>query len=104
MRTGFIAFVSLLLLFAAFLVVSPRSAEAHRCHMFKASHNGTDMFNPEGAIGTAKNKLLYAIDSWKQNKRISKVRIGKIRTKCSEWYIMYLLPHHTCTARARVCS
>lgn len=104
MRTGFIAFVSLLLLFAAFLVVSPRAAEAHRCHTFKASHNGTDMFNPEGAIGTAKNKLLYAIDSWKQNKRISKVRIGKIRTKCGEWYIMYLLPHHTCTARARVCS
>lgn len=68
MRTGLVAFVSLLLLFAAFLVVSPRAVEAHRCHTFKASHNGTDMFNPEGAVGTAKDKLLYAINAWKQKR------------------------------------
>jgi hypothetical protein len=62
------------------------------------------MFNPEGgAAGTAKNKLLYSIEAWKQEKRIKRVRIGRVRTKCGEWYMMYLLPHRTCTARARVC-
>lgn len=104
MRNGFLALVAPLILIAAFLVISPRSAEAHRCLMFKASHNGTDMFHPDGAIGTAKDKLLYAIDTWKREKRIKKLRIGKIKSQCGEWYVMYLLPHRTCTARARVCG
>ena len=103
MRKGLIAFVAPLVLFAALLVISPQSAEAHRCHIFKASHNGTDAFHPDGAAGTAKDKLLYAVDAWKQKYRLKRVRIGKIRTKCGEWYMMYFLPHHTCTARARVC-
>ena len=88
----------------AFLVTVPDSAEARRCYAFKASHNGTDMFNPDrGAEGTAKNKLLYAIESWRQEKGIKRVRIGRIRSKCGGWYIMYMLPHRTCTAQARVC-
>ena len=104
MRKGVIAFLSLAFLAGAFLVVASDSAEARRCYTFKASHNGTDAFNPEGAAGTAKNKLHYSIDAWKQKKRLKRVRIGKIRTKCGEWYIMYFLPHRTCTARARVCG
>lgn len=85
-------------------MVAPDSAEARRCYTFKASHNGTDAFNPNGgAAGTATNKLLQAIEAWKQGKGIKRVRIGKVRTKCGEWYMMYFLMHHTCTARARVC-
>ena len=104
MRIGFIVFGAFVFLVAGFVMVASESAEAHgRCYTFKASHNGTDMFNPDGAVGTAKNKLLYSIEAWRQEKRIKRVRIGKVRTKCGEWYIMYALPHHTCTARARVC-
>lgn len=84
--------------------LTPEQASA-RCYTFKASHNGTDMFNPEGgAAGTARNKLLYSIEAWKQEKGKKRVRIGRIRTKCGDWYIKYLLPHKTCTARARVCG
>ena len=105
MRIGFIVFGAFVFFVAGFVMVAPESAEAHgRCHTFKASHNGTDMFNPNGgAVETAKNKLLDSIEAWRQEKRIKRVRIGRIRTGCGEWYIMYALPHHTCTARARVC-
>ena len=104
MRIGFIASISLALLVPGFIMVAPDLAEARRCYTFKAHHNGTDMFNPNGgAVETAKNKLLDSIEAWRQEKRIKRVRIGKIRTGCGEWYIMYALPHHTCTARARVC-
>lgn len=104
MRRGIVVSVSSVFLAGAFVVSTSDSAQAHRCHVFKASHNGTDMFNPDGgAAGTARNKLLYSIDSWKQQPGIKRVRIGKIRTKCGGWYTKYLLPHRTCTARARVC-
>jgi hypothetical protein len=62
------------------------------------------MFNPEGAVGTARDKLLFGIEEWKRENGVKRVRIGKIRTKCGEWYMKYLLPHKTCTARARVCK
>ncbi len=105
MRIGFIVFGAFVFFVAGFVMVASESAEAHGgCHTFKASHNGTDMFNPDGgAAATATNKLLYSIEAWRQEKRIKRVRIGKVRTKCGEWYIMYALPHHTCTARVRVC-
>ena len=106
MRIGLIASVSSAILVAGFVMVAPESAESShsRCKTFRASHNGTDMLNPNGgAVETAKNKLLGSIEAWRQEKRIKRVRIGKIRTGCGEWYIMYALPHHTCTARARVC-
>ena len=103
MRNLFVASVTFAVMTGLFVASSSERAEA-RCYTFKASHNGTDMFNPEGgAAGTAKNKLLYSIEAWKQEKRIKRVRIGRVRTKCGEWYMMYLLPHRTCTARARVC-
>ena len=103
MRKGFVALVLSAFLTAGIVMIAPDSAEARRCYTFKASHNGTDAFHPDGAAGTATDKLMFAINSWKQEKRIKRVRIGKVRTKCGEWYMMYLLPHHTCTARARVC-
>ena len=104
MRKVFVASVSAALLAGVFVISATESAEARRCYTFKAHHNGTDMFNPNGgAVETAKNKLLDSIEAWRQEKRIKRVRIGKIRTGCGEWYIMYALPHHTCTARARVC-
>ena len=106
MRIGFIVFGAFVFFVTGFVMVAPESAESShsRCKTFRASHNGTDMLNPNGgAVETAKNKLLRSIEFWRQEKRIKRVRIGKIKTKCGEWYIMYLLPHHTCTARARVC-
>ena len=103
MRKVFVASVSAALLVGVFVISATEPAEARRCYTFKASHNGTDMFNPDGAAGTATNKLHFSIEAWRQEKRIKRVRIGKVRTKCGEWYIMYALPHHTCTARARVC-
>lgn len=103
MRKGFVALALSAFLTAGIVMIAPDSAEARRCYTFKASHNGTDAFHPDGAAGTATDKLMFAINSWKQEKRLKRVRIGKVRTKCGEWYMMYLLPHHTCTARARVC-
>ena len=86
---------------AVVMNVSPAAA---RCYTFQESHNGTDMFNPDGGAKTAATiKLNTSIELWQQKKGIKKVRIGKVKTKCGEWYIKYLLPHHTCTARARVC-
>ena len=104
MRKVFVASLSAALMAGVFVISATEPAEAHGgCYTFKASHNGTDMFNPDGAVGTATNKLLFSIEAWRQEKRIKRARIGKVRTKCGEWYIMYALPHHTCTARARVC-
>ena len=104
MRKVFDASLSAALMAGVLVISATEPAEAHGgCYTFKASHNGTDMFNPDGAVGTATNKLLFSIEAWRQEKRIKRVRIGKVRTKCGEWYIMYALPHHTCTARARVC-
>jgi len=104
MRIRYVAIVSAAILAAGITMAAPGSAEAKRCYMFKASHNGTDAFHPEGAVGTAKDKLVYAVASWKQEKRFKRVRIGKIKSSCSEWYIKYFLPHRTCTVKARVCG
>ena len=105
MRKIFIASVSAALLAGVFVISTPDSAEARRCYTFKESHNGTDMFNPDGGAKTAATiKLNTSIELWQQKKGIKKVRIGKVKTKCGEWYVKYLLPHHTCTARARVCT
>jgi len=86
---------------AVVMNVSPAVA---RCYTFQESHNGTDLFNPDGGAKTAATiKLNTSIELWQQKKGIKKVRIGRVKTKCGEWYVKYLLPHHTCTARARVC-
>lgn len=90
---------------AAAALVFSSAAEA-RCRTFEASHNGTDLFNPEGgAKGTARNKMMWAIEKWKKEKGIKKVRIGKIRYRCDPWTgSVIIIPHHRCYAKARVCG
>ncbi len=83
-------------------MVSPELADA-RCKTFNASHNGTDMFYATGTEGTVKNKLLSYVDQWQNEKGIKRVRVGRVRIKCGDWFVKYLLPHRNCKARARVC-
>ena len=81
----------------------PGPAEA-RCYTFQESHNGTDLFNLDGgAKVAARIKLMDSIEAWKQQHRIRRARIGKVRYRCDEWNLDYLLPHHRCFAKARVC-
>jgi len=81
--------------------VSPALA---RCYTFQESHNGTDLFNPEGGAKTAATKkLMHSIELWRDKKGISKVHVGKVSTHCDPWKAKLLLPHHRCYARARVC-
>jgi len=88
--------------FAAGAMLPP--AQAHgRCKTFEASHNGTDMFYDTGTEGTVQNKLLSYVDQWQKENGIKAVRIGKIKIKCGDWFVKYLLPHKNCKARARVC-
>ncbi len=91
-----------IVLAAVVMNVSPAAA---RCYTFQESHNGTDLFNPDGGAKTAATiKLHESIELWRQKKRIKKVRIGKVKIKCDPWNMDYLLPHHRCYARARVCT
>jgi len=73
------------------------------CRNMEASHNGTDMFHETGASGAAVNKLLIKVDQLKTEKGVSRVRMGRVRTKCGPWFTKYFLPHRHCVARARVC-
>jgi len=83
------------------MLASPADA---RCYTFEQSHNGTDLFNPGGGARiAATKKLMYSVDMWKRQKGIRKVRIGKVKTRCEPWTMKYVLPHHRCYARARVC-
>ncbi len=84
------------------VVMKPEPAQA-RCRTFQASHNGTDMFNPTGAVGAATNKLAWQVERWQSAKGIKRVRFGKVRTKCGKWFMKYGLPHKHCVAKARVC-
>ncbi len=88
--------------FITFTTFVPERAEA-RCKTFTASHNGTDMFYDDGAKGTAKNKLYWQVEQWRKENGIKRVRFGKVRTSCGEWFMKYLLMHKNCKAKARVC-
>jgi hypothetical protein len=88
--------------FLVFSVGTPDRAEA-RCKTFNASHNGTDMFYDTGTEGTVKNKLLWYVEQWQAEKGIKRVRIGRVRIKCGDWFMKYMLMHRNCTARAQVC-
>jgi hypothetical protein len=86
---------------AVVMNVSPAVA---RCYTFQESHNGTDLFNPDGGAKTAATiKLNSSVEQWQQKKGIKKVRMGKVTIKCKPWNMDYILPHHRCYARARVC-
>ena len=53
MRSFGMAVSAVALCAVAVVALTPEPAQAHRCTIFKASHNGTDMFNPDGgAKGT----------------------------------------------------
>ncbi len=99
----FVSFSTLTLtVFLVFAVATPQRAEA-LCKTFDASHNGTDMFYDTGTEGTVKNKLLWYVEQWQQEKGVKRVRVGKVRIKCGEWFIKYMLPHRNCKAKAQVC-
>lgn len=85
------------------VVAAPASART-LCRNFEASHNGTDMFHPSGAVGAAVNKLVAKVDAWQREKSLQNVRMGKVRTKCGPWFQKYLLPHRNCVAKARACG
>jgi hypothetical protein len=87
-----------------FLVMQPNPAHA-ACKTWTATHNGTDLFYPNqgGAAGTAANKLMWQVENFKKEKGLKRVRVGKIKTKCGDWFMKYLLPHKHCVAKARVC-
>lgn len=86
------------------VVMQPDPAAA-RCKTWTATHNGTNLFYPNegGAAGTAANKLLWQVENFKREKRLKRIRVGKIRTQCGEWFMKYLLPHKHCIAKAQVC-
>ena len=87
----------------AVITMTPEPAQA-RCYTFKASHNGTDLFNPNGgAKTTATAKLMNSIEIWRRKKGYKRIRIGKVKTRCDPWTMVYILPHHKCHAHAHVC-
>ena len=83
-------------------VVTPAPAQA-RCVNVTQSHNGTDFFYSDGAEGTATYKVRLSVEEWQKKTGVKKVKIGKIKTTCGDWFIKYGLPHKTCVAKARVC-
>ena len=89
---------------SAAVFMMPEQAEA-RCATFQASHNGTDLFNIEGGAKTeAKAKLMYSAEQWQAKYHLKKLRCGKFKYRCDPWNLDYILPHHRCYAKARVCS
>ena len=75
------------------------SSEDERFFMFNAL-----WFKPDGgAKATATGKLMESIEMWRRKKGYKRVRIGKVKIRCDPWTMVYILPHHRCYARARVC-
>lgn len=103
MRAFRLAVSASLILAGLVFVMKSEPAQA-ACRNFEASHNGTDLFHPTGAVGAAANKLMAQVDSWQQEKGYKKIRMSKVRTRCGKWFIKYLLPHRHCVARARACG
>lgn len=88
-----------------FAVISCFAGRAEaRCYTFQESHNGTDLFNPGGgAKEAARIKLMESVEQWRTKKRLGPPRVGKISYRCDPWNLNYILPHHRCYAKARVC-
>jgi len=95
-------FYSFTIAFTLAVFLSMMSAHA-RCKTFEASHNGTDMFYDTGTEGTVKNKLLWYVEQWQNENNIKRVRVGRIRVSCGDWFVKYMLPHRNCKAKSRVC-
>ena len=92
----------LILAFAMFAMVMivPGSAAA-KCKTFSAYYHGTDI--GMGAAHSAEQRMRSNVASWAKQNNIKRYRIGKVKKACGEWYFTPLLPHHKCTATARVC-
>ena len=91
---------SALVLVASLITPAPALA---RCVNVTQTHNGTDFFYSDGAEGTAAYKVRLSVEEWQKKTGVKKVRIGKIKTTCGDWFIKYGLPHKQCVAKARVC-
>lgn len=81
-------------------VVTPAQA---RCVNVTQTHNGTDFFYSDGAEGTAAYKVRLSVEEWQKKTGVKKVRVGKIKTTCGDWFMKYGLSHKHCVAKARVC-
>jgi hypothetical protein len=84
------------------VVLFPEPAQA-KCVNVTQTHNGTDFFYSDGAEGTAAYKVRLSVEEWQKKTGVKKVKIGKIKTTCGDWFIKYGLPHKHCIAKARVC-
>ncbi len=60
-------------------------------------------FYSDGAEGTAAYKVCLSVEEWQKKTGVKKVKIGKIKTTCGDWFMKYGLPHKHCVAKARVC-
>ena len=84
----------------ALVMIAPGPAIA-KCKTFSAYYNGTDI--GIGAANSADERMRANVVSWAKQNNIRRYRIGKVKKACGEWYFTPLLPHHKCTATARVC-
>jgi hypothetical protein len=84
------------------VVLFPEPAQA-KCVNVTQTHNGTDFFYSDGAEGTAAYKVRLSVEEWQKKTGVKKVKIGKIKTTCGDWFIKYGLPHKHCVAKAQVC-
>ena len=91
---------SALVLVASLITPAPALA---RCVNVTQTHNGTDFFYSDGAEGTAAYKVRLSVEEWQKKTGVKKVKIGKIKTTCGDWFMKYGLPHKHCVAKARVC-
>ena len=91
---------SVAILLVLFMASAPAQA---RCVTVTQTHNGTDFFYSDGAEGTAAYKVRLSVEEWQKKTGVKKVKIGKIKTTCGDWFIKYALPHKHCVAKARVC-
>jgi hypothetical protein len=89
---------------SVFLTIVLQSAPVlAKCVNVTQTHNGTDFFYSDGAEGTAAYKVRLSVEEWQKKTGMKKVKIGKIKTTCGDWFIKYGLPHKHCIAKARVC-
>ena len=86
--------------FLSLVIIAPGSAMA-RCKTFSAYYNGTDI--GMGAANAAEERMRGNVASWAKQNKIRRYRIGRVKKACGEWYFTPFLPHHKCTAKARVC-
>ena len=48
--------------------------------------------------------MMAKVDAWQRTKGLKSIRMTKVKTHCSDWFMKYLLPHRHCVAKARACG